>query len=78
MSNQLEFNGEEPEEEKPADPEPKKPKKARKKKSKLAGKKAKRAFLIVRNDFRSDIREGDDLSDIPDEYYDNLKTEGVI
>ena len=59
-------------------PEEEKPKRGRKNKSKLAGKKAKRAFLIVRNDFRADIREGDDLSDIPDEYHDNLKTEGVI
>jgi len=47
-------------------------------KSKLAGKTAKKNFLIVRNDFRANIREGDDLSDIPDEYRDNLKTEGVI
>jgi hypothetical protein len=41
---------------------------------------AKRDFLIVQNDVRIEIKEGDDLSvmNIPAEYMENLKTEGVI
>lgn len=46
--------------------------------SKLSGKTAKKDFLIVQNDFRADIKKGDDLSEIPDVYYQNLKTEKVI
>lgn len=46
--------------------------------SPLEGLKAKKDFLIVQNDFRADIKEGDDLGDIPPVYYENLKTEGVI
>ena len=45
---------------------------------KLTGKTAKKDFIIVQNKFRADIREGDDLTKIPDVYYQNLKTEKVI
>jgi len=46
--------------------------------SKLTGRKAKKDFIILHNDFRADIKAGDDLSDIPDLYFQNLKTEKVI
>lgn len=41
---------------------------------------AKKDFLIVYNDERYDIREGDDIEalKIPSKFYDNLKTEKVI
>jgi len=39
---------------------------------------AKRDFVIFQNDFRADIKKGDDLSEIPEIYHQNLKTEGVI
>lgn len=44
----------------------------------LSGRKAKKDFIILHNDFRADIKAGDDLSDIPDLYFQNLKTEKVI
>ncbi len=39
---------------------------------------AKKDFLIVCNKDRFDIKEGDDLSHIPELYIQNLKTEQVI
>lgn len=39
---------------------------------------AKRDFIIVQNEYRADIKKGDDLSDVPEKYHQNLKTEGVI
>lgn len=47
-------------------------------KLKLDGKKAKRAFIISHNGFYADIKKGDKLKDIPDIYFQNLKTEKVI
>ena len=44
----------------------------------LEGKIALKDFVITQNEFRADIKTGDDLSDIPVKYHDNLKTEGVI
>ncbi len=44
----------------------------------LVGATAKKDFIILHNDFRADIKTGDDLSDIPEIYYQNLKTENVI
>lgn len=35
-------------------------------------------FKIVHNDFVKEIKKGDDLSDVPKAYIDNLKTEKVI
>ena len=46
--------------------------------SKLAGKKAKRDHLIVQNKFHFDIKKGDDLSEIPEHFYEALKAEQVI
>ncbi len=40
--------------------------------------KAKKAFEINHNDYHRDIQVGDDLSDVPVMYHQNLKTEGVI
>ena len=51
---------------------------ARKKKNQLAGKEAKKNHLIVQNDFRADIKKGDDLSKIPEMFYETLKIEKVI
>lgn len=48
------------------------------KKNKLAGKKAKRDHVILQNDFRADIKKGDSLDDIPERFYETLKTEKVI
>lgn len=41
---------------------------------------AKKDFLIVQNDERYEIKEGDDIKDlkIPSRFYDNLKTEKII
>ena len=39
---------------------------------------AKRAFVICQNEYFREIKEGDDLSDIPVRYHPNLKTEGVL
>lgn len=40
--------------------------------------KAKKDFVIHHNDYHRDIKEGDDLKDVPKLYIDNLKTEGVL
>lgn len=45
---------------------------------KLAGKIAKRDFVIHQNEFHFEIKEGDDLSEIPERFHQNLKTEQVI
>lgn len=39
---------------------------------------AKKAFKIVHNNYVRDIQPGDDVSDIPEIYLSNLKTEEVI
>lgn len=41
---------------------------------------AKKDFLIVQNDERYEIKEGDCIEDlkIPSKFYDNLKTEKII
>jgi hypothetical protein len=39
---------------------------------------AKKDFAIHHNDYRRIIRAGDDLSDIPESYLENLRTEGVL
>lgn len=39
---------------------------------------AKKNFEIHHNDYHCVIKEGDDLSQIPELYHANLKTEGVI
>lgn len=44
----------------------------------LTNKTAKKDHLIVQNEFRADIKKGDDLSDIPERYYETLKTEKII
>lgn len=39
---------------------------------------AKKDFVIQHNIYRREIKVGDDVSDVPKEYHENLKTEGVI
>lgn len=39
---------------------------------------AKKDFEIHQNDYHRVIKEGDDLSDVPECYHQNLKTEGVL
>jgi hypothetical protein len=39
---------------------------------------AKKNFKIVQNDFVLEIKVGDDLTDVPERFVENLKTEGVI
>lgn len=41
---------------------------------------AKRDFLIVQNDERYDIKEGDDIVElkVPKKFYSNLKIENII
>lgn len=39
---------------------------------------AKKDFVIVWNDYRREIKVGDVLTDVPEMFYENLKTEGVI
>ncbi len=49
--------------------------------SKSGGKKplfAKKDFVIHQNEYHFDIKKGDDLADIPKQFKQNLKTEGVI
>lgn len=46
--------------------------------TRLAGKLAKRDFVIHQNEFHFEIKRGEDLSEIPERFYQNLKTEGVI
>lgn len=46
--------------------------------NKVATQKAKKDHVILQNDFRVDIKKGDDLSEIPERFYDTLKTEKII
>ena len=39
---------------------------------------AKKDFVISFNDYHREIKEGDDLSDVPEMFIQNLKTENVI
>jgi hypothetical protein len=39
---------------------------------------AKKDFEINHNEYHRVIKVGDDLSDVPDLYHENLRTEGVI
>lgn len=39
---------------------------------------AKKDFLIVQNSHRYEIKKGDDISDIPAKFHENLKTENVL
>lgn len=39
---------------------------------------AKKSFTLVQNDVHIIIKEGDDLSRVPQRFFANLKTEGVI
>lgn len=39
---------------------------------------AKKDFTIVQNDYKRVISPGDDLSDVPERFHQNLKTEKVI
>lgn len=39
---------------------------------------AKKDFIIHQNEIHIEIKKGDDLSDIPDKFLENLKTEGVM
>lgn len=39
---------------------------------------AKRAFLIVQNEYARQIQAGDDVSDVPPRFHENLRTEKVI
>lgn len=39
---------------------------------------AKKSFTICQNEYFREIKEGDDLSDIPETYLPNLLAEGVI
>ncbi len=39
---------------------------------------AQKAFTIRQNDYLKVIAVGDDISDIPEIYLENLKTEGVL
>lgn len=39
---------------------------------------AKKDFVICQNQYRREIRSGEDISDVPEVYLPNLKTEGVL
>lgn len=39
---------------------------------------AKKDFKIVINTYKRVIKEGEDISDVPEKYHENLKTEGVL
>lgn len=39
---------------------------------------AKKDFVINHNEYQRKIKEGEDLSDVPEMYHPNLKTEQVI
>ena len=39
---------------------------------------AKKDFVINHNEYHRTIKVGDDLSDVPELYHQNLKTEGVL
>lgn len=47
-------------------------------KTNYAGVKAKKDFVICQNDYYKEIKAGDDISDVPEVYHENLKTEQVI
>ena len=52
--------------------------KEEKKEKKSKKLKAKKDFVIFQNEYKREIKEGDDLSDIPKRFIENLKTEKVI
>lgn len=39
---------------------------------------AKKDFWIRHNEYERVIKKGDDLSDVPKLYHENLKTEGIL
>lgn len=39
---------------------------------------AKKDFVICQNEYFREIKAGDDLSDVPEKFSQNLKTEGVL
>lgn len=39
---------------------------------------AKKDFKIVQNEYERNIVKGEDISDVPERYWQNLKTEGVL
>lgn len=39
---------------------------------------AKKDFVIHQNDFHREIKKGENLSDIPERYLQNLKVEGIL
>jgi hypothetical protein len=39
---------------------------------------ARKSFVICQNDYLRTIQPGDDLSDVPERFIPNLKTEGVL
>lgn len=39
---------------------------------------AKKNFEIFQNEYHRVIKVGDDLSDVPERFHENLKTEGVL
>jgi len=39
---------------------------------------AKKDFKIVQNDYERVIVKGEDIEDVPERYWDNLKSEGII
>jgi len=45
---------------------------------KMKNKTAKKDFVIHHNDFHLEIKKGDNLKQVPDRFYQNLKTEKVI
>lgn len=45
---------------------------------KLAGKIALRDHVILQNEYYFEIKEGDDLTHIPDRFYQTLKTEKLF
>ena len=55
-----------------------KPEKKEEKKKKSKKLVAKKDFVIHHNDFHLDIKEGDELKDLPEKFVENLKTEKVI
>lgn len=44
----------------------------------VANFKAKKNFTISQNDYHREIKAGEDVSDVPVQYHENLKTEGII
>lgn len=47
-------------------------------KSKSKGLVAKKNFVIAHNEYYRVIKAGDDVSDVPELYHENLRTEGVL